>query len=337
MVHHASFAAAALPIVISRALRTRPDVVLAIAPSLLSTLPARIGAVLGRARLWVHVQDFEADAALATGLVRTGVLTRGLFAVERAILRAADVVSTIGPQMMERLRQKGVPAERTFEWRNWASAAAPAASAGGSYRSEWNLQDRKVALYAGSLGRKQGAGLILAAARLLAKRADIAFVICGEGPELEALKAEARDLGNVRFNPLQPVERLGELLAMADFHLLPQITAAADLVLPSKLTNMLLSRRPVVATAEPGTGLDAEVEGCGIVVPPGDAVALATAVAQLADDPALARRLGEAAGVRAAERWSRTAILARFERRLGALAAEGGGAHFGVVTAPSDP
>jgi len=49
-----------------------------------------------------------------------------------------------------------------------------------------------------------------------------------------------------------PAERLGELLTCADIHLLPQRADAADLVMPSKLTGMLASGRPVVATAHAG-------------------------------------------------------------------------------------
>ena len=101
------------------------------------------------------------------------------------------------------------------------------------------------------------------------------------------------------------------MLTMADLHLLPQIAGAADLVLPSKLTNMLASGRPVIATTEPGTGLYAEVDGCGAVTPPGDAAALATAIAALADDPARCAELGRAAAQRAAERWRKDAIIDR--------------------------
>lgn len=332
IVHHLSFAAAALPVVVVRVLRERPDVVLCVMPSLVSAATARIAAWLGRAPLWLHVQDFEVDAAFATGLVRGGLLERALRRLERALFRSAATVSTISPMMVERLRAKGVAPDRSVELRNWASIDGSAS--GERYRREWGLEGRTVALYSGSVGRKQGAGLILDAARQLADRAPkdrdgIAFVICGEGPELAELKDAAQDLPAVQFHPLQPAARLGELLAMADLHLLPQIVAASDLVLPSKLTNMLASGRPVIATAAPGTGLHAEIDGCGIAVPPGDAAALAATIADLADDPARRAALGAQAARRAAERWSAPAILARFEARLVALA--GGTSGTGTV------
>jgi len=102
---------------------------------------------------------------------------------------------------------------------------------------------------------------------------------------------------------------------------LPQIVGAADLVLPSKLTNMLASGLPVVATAAPGTGLHAEVEGCGLCTPPGDAAALAEAVAKLIDDEALRKRLGIEARERTMERWSRDSIIDKFAARAEALIA----------------
>lgn len=91
-------------------------------------------------------------------------------------------------------------------------------------------------------------------------------------------------------------------------------------MLPSKLTNMLASGKPVVATAEPGTGLYSEVDGCGVCVSPGDAAALAAAIAAMADNAREREVLGRAATERAAERWQQEAILARAARELQALA-----------------
>jgi colanic acid biosynthesis glycosyl transferase WcaI len=106
-------------------------------------------------------------------------------------------------------------------------------------------------------------------------------------------------------------------------HLLPQIAGAADLVLPSKLTNMLASGRAVLATADAGTGLAGEVEGCGIITPPEDARAFADAIVTLIDNPQQREMYGRNARIRAEERWSKTRILADFEVKLAALAQAG--------------
>lgn len=323
IVHLASFALSALPpalrAVIAR--QTRPATVIAIVPALLSVVSAWVVARLCGAKLWVHVQDFEAEAAVATGLLRAGRLPARLaLAAERFLLRRADRVSTISPQMAARLAAKGVAAPRILELRNWAdNRFMPDTQGAKALRRALGLEGRTVALYSGNIARKQGIEVLVDAARLLAERPDIAFVICGEGPNRAALESRAAGFANVQLRDLQPAERMGALLAMADLHLLPQIAGAADLVLPSKLTNMLASGRPVVATTEPGTGLFAEVEGCGLLTPPEDAETLAAAIAALADDPQRRAELGKAAVARAAERWSKPAIIARWIAALDAL------------------
>lgn len=316
IVHLASFALSALPHALRTALRgkgERPDLVIVIAPALLSVLIAWFAARLAGAKLWIHVQDFEVEAALATGLMDDRSLPARLARwVEKFFLKLGDHVSTISPQMCAKLVAKGVAADRVFEMRNWSDARFATDPAGAAaIREDWGLTGKVVALYSGNIARKQGIEILVEAARLLQHRADIGFVICGEGPNRNELQRLAAGLANVQLHDLQPAERMGAMLTMADLHLLPQIAGAADLVLPSKLTNMLASARPVLATTEPGTGLYSEVDGCGLVTPPGDAVALAAAVTTLADDPARRAVLGEAARLRAGERWMKDAIIDR--------------------------
>ena len=314
LVHYLSFARAARGPMTSAA-RQSPDLVLAVAPALLAVPVARTAARRAAAPLWVHVQDLEVDAAFATGLLgRWSIAERAALELERRLLLPADRVSSISPQMCARLRDKGVPAESVFELRNWSTLAAAGAGDGANYRREWNLGDRHVALYSGNIARKQGIEIVIEAARRLRHRDDIAFVICGEGPNRDQLAEQASGLPNVQLRPLQPVERLADLLALASVHLLPQIAGAADLVLPSKLGNMLASGRPIVATAAAGTGIHAEVEGCGMATAPGEPDPFADAVAALIDDSALRERLGAAALRRAGERWSREAVADRFEQ-----------------------
>lgn len=321
LLHHASFALAASLPLLRQALSWRPDAVMAIAPALTAAPLARIAGGLCGARTWLHVQDFEAEAAIATGLLPSqGMVALLARTFEGAVLRGFDRVSAISPPMCRKLAEKGVDPARIRLFRNWADldAVRPLAEPS-SYRREWGIETPHVALYAGNIANKQGLDIVIEAARRLRHRTDLSIVICGEGPERARLQALAAGLPNVQFRDLQPRDRLGDLLGLASMHLLPQIAGAADLVLPSKLTNMLASGRPVVAGAEAGTGLAAEVEGCGILVPPGDAGALAAGMSRLCDEAELAIALGQAARRRAEQRWSAQAILGAFEAEITAL------------------
>jgi colanic acid biosynthesis glycosyl transferase WcaI len=127
---------------------------------------------------------------------------------------------------------------------------------------------------------------------------------------------------NVTLLPLQPLDRLNELLNVADVHLLPQRAGAADLVMPSRLTGMLASGRPVIATADPGTQVALVVEGRGLVVPIDDTAALHAAVTRLVEDEELRLGMGRAARQYAVEHLGKEQVLQRFELDLVELVAQ---------------
>lgn len=317
ILHLASFGAATFPAAIATAIRFRPDLVFTVAPSLSSSVSAAVAARLVGARSWLHIQDFEVDAAFDLGLLRSRRGRSLALAAERTIFKAFDRVSTISAAMMNLLIRKGVPREAIVELRNWVDVdkTPRLPSSNTAYRVELGIGTSDVvALYSGNMAAKQGIEMLADVAREAAARNDaVRFIFCGEGPARSQLEEGCRGVSNVSFLPLQPLERLPELLGTADIHLLPQRPEAADLVLPSKLTGMLASGRPVVAMAEAGSGLAEEVAGCGLAVPP-SAAAMVDAVLKLAVSPKERLAYGDAARLKAEERWRKTAIIGAFER-----------------------
>jgi colanic acid biosynthesis glycosyl transferase WcaI len=317
LLHLASFALASIPALLAQ-WRWKPDVVWMTEPPLFCTPAGLLFARMRSARSWLHIQDYEVDAAFELGLLKGARLRAAVSSAERWLLRRLDRVSTISQRMMERARSKGVAPERLLSFPNWADVSAirplPMPS---PYRRELGIaDDAVVALYSGNMGAKQGLELLADLALQTRHDPNIVFVFCGNGAGRAGLMARCAGLRNVHFLDLQPVDRLGELLGLADVHLLPQRADAADLVMPSKLTGMLSSGRPVLAGARPETELGQVVAQCGRIVPPEDATAFATALQSLAGDAALRRDLGDRARRIAEERFARDAVLLRFERDL---------------------
>jgi colanic acid biosynthesis glycosyl transferase WcaI len=321
--YHAAFARRAAATVSAMIRERRPDLIVSVAPSIISTIIIRLCVFWRwRIRLWIHVHDFETELAVATGQLRwLGWFKPLLRLVEHWAFRAQRT-SSISPAMCRKLRWLGRDPARVVEFRNWANPAIAPLDRPSPFRREWDIAAPHVALYSGNIAGKQGLDIVLSAARLLIHRTDLVFVVCGEGPHRALIEDAARDCGNLCFRDLVPAERVSDLLGLATIHLLPQIAGAADLVLPSKLPNMFASGRPVVATASAGTGLAHEVEGCGIVTDPHDPAAFAQAIETLLDDAALCAALGHAGVARAATRWRKTAILDDVTQRLVAYAFE---------------
>ncbi len=317
LVHLGSFAlASAIPM--AQQLRWCPDVVMVVAPTLLCAPAALAVARLTGARTWLHIQDFEVDAAFGLGLLDNARAARLARAAEVSLLRRFDVVSSISTKMVERLRTLGIDLEKVLCAPNWVDTETiRPLDRPSRYRQELSIaDDAKVVLYAGNMGKKQGVEHLAAAAQLLADRADIRFVFCGEGATKADLAKRCANLPNCRIIGLQPAERLNELLNLADIHALPQRADAADLVMPSKLTGMMASGRAVVAMAQAGTELYDVVRGRGVVVAPDDASAFASAIAALADDAAQRAQLGAAARHYAQEALSPASVFGTIEAKL---------------------
>ena len=324
VVHLASFALASLPLLV-RQIAWRPQVVMLVAPTLLCAPGALALARLARAKTWLHIQDFEVDAAFDLGLLQGGRAARVARAVERLLLRRFDVVSSISGQMVKRAVDKGVDAARAVCVPNWVDTEAifplPRVSA---YRRRLGIpDDHTVVLYSGNMGAKQGIEILADVATALASRHDISFVFCGEGAAKRDLAARCAALPNCRLLPLQPRAALNELLNVADIHVLPQRNDAADLVMPSKLTGMLASGRAIVAMARPGTSLFEVVSQYGVAVPPEDGDTLAATIVALAADPERRAALGRDARQYAQRMLSPDAIVAALDERLALLVRAG--------------
>jgi colanic acid biosynthesis glycosyl transferase WcaI len=183
------------------------------------------------------------------------------------------------------------------------------------------IDDKVILLCSGAMGAKQGLELLAPLAESLSADPRVHFIFCGDGSFRGQLEALVAHRANVTLLPLQPLDRLNHLLNAADIHLLPQRASAADLVMPSRLSAMFSSGRPVIATAHPWTQLATAVEGRGLAVPAGDAGALHAAVLRLVEDHELRLRLGRAAREYAVENMGKESVLDQFEADLKALVA----------------
>jgi len=309
----------------STCLLQRPwDAMVAVCPPMTSGLVPGLLARRLAVPLVIHVQDLQLDAARELGILRQPLLLAGLTWLELHLFRQARAVTTISRSMAARLAAKGVPPARLQVLPNWADLdkvrPGPRLNA---LRRELGLTSETVVLYAGNLGEKQGLEVILEAAALTRGKPSIRYLVAGEGAARDRIKLRAQDLGldNLTFLPLQSNSRLPLLLAAADLHLVVQRQKAADLVMPSKLTNIMAAGRPFIATAGEATELARVTteSRAGLVVPPEDGRALAQAVLGLAGDPGARKKMGVLARRYAEAFWDRERILRQWEELLRGL------------------
>jgi colanic acid biosynthesis glycosyl transferase WcaI len=321
LLHLTSFAASSLPVML-RQIPWRPDVVMVTEPPLVCVPQARLVARLSRAKSWLHILDFEVDTALGLGMLRGSGVSQLLYKAEHFAMRGIDRISTISEKMRRQIVKKGIPEDRVYFFPNWADTefVRPLKRDDEIRREFGTGPDDVLVLHAGNMGEKQGLELILDAAEQLRKRSEIKFAMVGAGAARERLQQRAgkRRLDNLRFYPIQPLERLPLMLAAGDIHLVVQRREAADLVMPSKLTNILSAGRACIATVDPNTAIHGVLNDhdCGVTIPPESATELAASIAALADDVALRERLGKSARRYAELYLQKDQILSNFETEL---------------------
>ncbi|MEG9432075.1 glycosyltransferase WbuB [Terriglobus sp. ADX1] len=334
--HLFSFALSSFPMLMREVMASRagaPDIIWTVEPTFFCAPFALLASRLAHTPAWLHVQDFEVDAAFDLGMLpKKGPIHTFAMLLEKTFSKAFQRVSSISVRMVERSLTKDVRPERIVLFPNWVDVdlvKPQDPDAPNRFRSELGLQGKTVFLYSGNMGNKQGLELLPKAAAALRDDASIHFLLCGEGAFRAQLEEMVQGLPNVTLLPLQPLESLNELLNCADVHLLPQRADAADLVMPSKLTGMLSSGRATIASSPADTQLGTVISGgvdgsspCGVVIPPENVDAMVDAVRMLAENPTQRNRMGLNAREYAVRNLGREQVLEQFERDLQSAVAE---------------
>ncbi|MBN3872701.1 glycosyltransferase family 4 protein [Nostoc sp. JL33] len=297
----------------------RPDVILLTIPPLLGTLPATMFGWLYNCPVVLNVQDILPDAAVRIGLLKNKWMIQTLAALEKFAYRTAHTISVIADGFRENLVNKGVPANKIVCIPNWVNLnfIRPLPKEKNSWKSSHQLDGKFVVLYSGNIALTQGLETVIEAAVCLRHIKDIVFVIVGESIALQRLHEYCLLNGadNVLLLPLQPREKLPEMLAASDVGLIVQKRNVISFNMPSKIPLLLASGRPIVGSV-PATGTAAkaiQLSGGGIVVEPESPNAMAAAVHDLYANPTLGARLGNSGRQFAEENYSLEQALDRYE------------------------
>ncbi|MEE3256460.1 MAG: glycosyltransferase family 4 protein, partial [Actinomycetota bacterium] len=283
-----AFGAFGLTAAMASVFTRRTDLILVMSPPLTLAPAGWIASKRHRAPLILNVQDVYPDAAVVTGTLTDDRLVKLLRSVELFSYERSDAVVVLSDDLRKTLVPRISDEEKLRVIPNFVDTEfLYPAERNNSYRRELGLTDEIIVMYAGNVGFSQPLELVVEAARQLRDRDDVMFVINGNGSRREHFEVETKDLPNVTFMDYQPRERLNEVLAAADIHLVPLQSEMGSISVPSKIYSVLAAGRPVLASVDPGTEIDLVVtrSGAGRSVPAGDTQAFVGALSALIGDP----------------------------------------------------
>jgi glycosyltransferase involved in cell wall biosynthesis len=309
-----------------------------LAPLVAAALRGTVGGLLRERRYdVVHAHWIVPNAALVAGVARAHRVPlvasahgSDVFVAERlaparwlasAALGDAGAVTACSADLTARAVALGAPAARTRTVPYGApDVPRPAEQAVAAMRARLGAGDREtLVLGLGRLVEKKGFSHLVEAAR---RAPGVRVAIAGEGDLRGALEAQIGDAPVRLAGPLDRSEVAAALHA-ADVVAVPSVVDRAGNVdgLPNVLLEAMAAGRAVVASRVAGIP-DVVTDGAdGLLVPPGDADALAGALGRLAADPALRGGLGTAARRTALARFGWGRAIDAFEEAYAAAAA----------------
>ena len=259
------------------------DGVLAMSPPLTLGLTGWFTKIIRRAPLVFNIQDVFPDAAIQTGAISNKKIIAAAKWLERMSYQRSDAVVLLSQDLRANIANK---IDKKFHQRlhvipNFVDThAITPQDRMTAYRSELGIGDQMVVMYAGNVGFSQSLNLVVDAA---AKFPDIAFVINGDGAARKKLEQDCAQITNVYFGDYQPIERLSEVLATGDIHVVPLRAGLASVSVPSKSYSILAAGRPMLAAIDPGTEIPNMLQqsGAGVAVEPDNSTAFIEALSQL--------------------------------------------------------
>jgi len=301
------------------------DVVFATSTPLTAGFPGAVARYVRRVPFVFEVRDIWPESAVQFGALRNPVLVLLATLAERAFYHAASRVVAISRRMAERLHGR-------LGRQGWKVCVIPlgadyALFAGARPDAEWRrahgLEGKFVAVFAGAHGRVNALPWVLRAAALLRDDVRIRIVLIGTGILKPLLMEQARreGLDNVLFLDPVPKERLAGILKACNLGLMTLDNLPVfDTACPNKFMDYLAAGLPVLVNFDGEAGWICQDEGCGVVVPPENAEAMAEAVRSLASSPEKHKELSRRAEALASGRFDRRRLVLELEEVLAAAA-----------------
>jgi glycosyltransferase involved in cell wall biosynthesis len=303
----------------------RADVVVTTSPQFFCGLVGFFARIVKRAPWVLEIRDIWPESIVAVGAMKKGVAIRFLEGLEAFAYKQADAIVSLTRGFVPHLAARCGDASKIAILMNGADLSAfTRTGAASEVKRRLGLEGKFVGAYVGTHGMAHGLDTILNAAELLKGDPRFAFLMAGGGAEEARLRAERdrRGLDNVVMLGQRPKAEMPALWSATDASLiLLKRSDTFKTVYPSKMSEAMAMRCPIVLGVE-GEAKDVlDAAGSGIAITPESAEQLAAAMRRLADDAPLCAQFGRAGRAYADLNLDRAKVAARFLTLLGDVAA----------------
>lgn len=209
------------------------------------------------------LQDLHPEFAIVSGMIKPGLITKIWDAVHRGGLKRCSLVVCLGETMAEKVRAKGVAAERIVV----VPLGAPVASGSvdPTVVADLRANSEFLCVHAGNLGGAGAWETIASANESLPEGSQLLFI--GTGFNVDLITR-----AGIRLLPYRPEDELDSVMESGDLQIVTLRSGMEGLGVPSKLYSVLVHARPVLAVVPDQSEVAQIVREweCGLVADPSD-------------------------------------------------------------------
>ena len=238
--------------------------------------------------------------------------------IECYTLRKADYIIPIADSFIPFLKKWKINMQKISIIHNWSPIEdLPELPRKNDFSTKYQLNEKFVILYAGTLGLKQDPKLIVQTAKAFVEDESIIFVVATDERGQNSLRKEMglMNLPNILMLPLQPISLLPYMLASADILLSVLQESAGSFCVPSKVWSGFCAARPSLLVVH-GDNLAAKITTdirAGLVVSPGRVDGVVGAIEYLKEEPSVRESMAKNARRYAEQNFSISTITDSFE------------------------
>lgn len=266
-----------------------------------------------------NIYDVFPGHAYDIGVIKNKFVFNTLKFIQKATYKLSDIITVLSDDMKEKIIEEKVPLEKIRVVPAWYDdkAVKEIPLENNKFIKKYNITpDKFYVQFAGTIGYVFNYKAILEAATLLSDNEAIVFQIVGDGNIKEKFmyEVEKRNLTNIIFYPLQPIEIVPDVYSACSICIIPLIKGVIGNGVPSKAPILMACRRVIVNSVEPESRYYSMFNkyGIGVSVSNSNHEELAQVILDLYNHPEKVNEMADRAKTFGEENYSSTANTKKF-------------------------
>ena len=277
----------------------KPDIIYAYSPPLFIGITGWLISKVKRVPFILGVQDLHPQCYIDQGVLKNAFIIRVFRALERFCYKHASLITVHSEGNKTYIaKQKVIAENKIIVVPNWVDTdkilPLPREN---EFSKKYNLQNKFVVGYAGTIGMSQGLVGLIEAANLVKHEKEIKICVVGDGIDKQLMISKAKEYGlnNVSFIEMQPNVLYPLVLASFDASIVSLNSKVKTPTVPSKILSIMAAGRAIIASVPLAGDAPALINKaeCGLCSEPSDLKGFSENILKLYKNRELCRKYGE--------------------------------------------